>query len=145
MIKNKSWETFVWIIIRVFILSLVIIWITNLLINTRDTLVKYSDNRDISILINNTNNIIKNIDTSNIEEDELFYLFKNTGSNSFSIFTWITNANYKYIDRLWNKIDNLNTFDWKIYSRILLLQRDDIFTWKQHQIIKVSIKRVIKK
>ena len=94
---------------------------------------------------NNTQNVIKNIDTSAIQETEIFYLYKNTSINEFEVFTGTTNADYKYIDKYGTLIDDINTYEWDIYSRTLWLERDDNSLGEDHQIIKVSIKKLIKK
>jgi len=145
MIKNKKAESLAWVIIWVFILSIIMLWITNLLINSADTIYLYENKRDISILKNNTINVVKKLDTSGIQETELFYLYKNKETNNFEIKTWSWNYTYKYIDRLWNNITNLDNFNWPIYSRVLWLERKDTSIWTEHQIIKSSIKRLIKK
>jgi len=105
----------------------------------------YENKKKISILKNNTEVIIKNIDTTQINETEIFYLNKNNSTFEFELFTWATNYTYKYIDQYWNNVDDLVNFEWDIYSRILRLERDDNSIWEDHQIIKVSIKKLIKK
>ena len=144
MIKNNNWESLIWIIIWIFILSFIILWVTNLLINSKDIVDTYDNKKIINLLKNNTENVIKEIDTSAIQESEIFYLYKNNSTYEFEVFTWTTNAEYKYIDKHWTKVDDLNAFEWDIYSRTLYLQRDDTTIWSDHQIIKVSIKKLIK-
>jgi len=143
MIKNKKWESLVWIVIWVFILSFVILWIANLLIQNTIVINTYEDKRDISIIKANTTNVIKNTDTSAIKENEIFYLYKNKTTKAFEVSTW--SSNYKYIDRLWDNIDDVVAFNWNIYSRVLWVERDDDSIWEQHQIIRVSVRRLIKK
>lgn len=144
MIKNNFWESLVWIIIWVFILSFIVLWITNLLINSKAIVEAYENKKITNILKNNTENIIKNIDTSNIKESEIFYLYKDTTFKDFLVFTWSSNVGYKYIDKYWNKVNDLSTYEWDIYSRTLWLERDDNSLGSSHQIIKVSIKKLIK-
>lgn len=146
MIKNTFWESLIWIIIWIFILSFIILWITNLLINSKNIIDAYENKKIISILKNNTENIVKNIDTSSINETEAFYIYKNNiEPKAFEVYTWTTNANYKYIDQYWNYISDVVNYNWDIYSRILWLERDDNSIWENHQIIKVSVKKLIKK
>ena len=145
MFKNNSWESLVWVIIWVFILTFILLWITNLMINSVEVINTYKNKRDISLIRNNTINTIKKLDTTSVQESEVFYLYKNTTNNNFEILTWSWNYLYKYIDRLWNKVDNLETFPWNIYSRVLRLEREDTSLWKEQQIIKVSVKKLIKK
>lgn len=145
MIKNNLWESLVWIVIWIFILSFIILWIANLLINSNTIKETYDDKKTINILKSNTESVIKKIDTTNIAKNEVFYLYKNNINKKFEIFTWSTNASYKYIDKYWNKIDNIVWYEWDIYSRTFWLEIDDNSLWKNHQIIKVGIKKLIKK
>ena len=144
MINNNKWESLVWVIVWVFILSIILLWVTNLLINSNDIIHTYNNKEILNILKSNTENIIKEIDTSNISESEIFYLYKNNSTYTFEVFTWTTNAEYKYIDMFWTKVNDLTWFTDDIYSRTLLLERDDNTIWSNHQIIKVSIKKLIK-
>lgn len=146
MIKNTFWESLVWIIIWVFILSFIILWVTNMLINSKSIIDTYENKKIISILKNNTRNIVKNINTDSIKETELFYIHKDDAfTNNFLVFTWTINAWYKYINQNWDNISDVENYDWNIYSRMLWLERDDDSIWDSHQIIKVSIKKLIKK
>jgi len=145
MIKNNFWESLVWIIIWVAILIFIISWITNLLISSKETINIYNQKNIITNLKNSTENIIKTIDTSAINETEVFYLNKNTDLKEFEIFTWSINSDYKYIDKYWNSITDITLFQWDIYARILWVERDDNTTWENHQVIKASIKKLIKK
>lgn len=144
MIKNTYWESLVWIVVWVFIISFIVLWITNLLISSKDIIETYENKKIISILKNNTENVIKRINTSNIQETELFYLYKNNILKEYEILTWAINDTYKYIDQYWNKVDDLVNFQWDVYSRLLWVERDDNFIWNTHQIIKISIKKLIK-
>ncbi len=144
MINNNKWESLVWVIVWVFILSIILLWVTNLLINSNDIIHTYNNKEILNILKSNTENIIKEIDTSNISESEIFYLYKNNSTYDFEVFTWANNVEYKYIDIYWTKVNDLTWFTDDIYSRTLLLERDDNTIWSNHQIIKVSIKKLIK-
>ena len=144
MIKNKNWESLVWIIVWVFILSIAIIWIWNLIFFSNDVNEIYENSTKTSILRDNLGSIVKNIDTSNIREKEIFYLYKNTINKEFKVFTWVVNEQYKYIDEFWNKVDNLANFPWDIYARLLWLEKEDTSIKNQNQIIRASIKKLIK-
>lgn len=145
MIKNTFWESLVWIIIWIFILSFILLWVTNLLINSKTVIDNYENKKTISLLKNNSENIIKEIDTSSVNESENFYIYKNNTTKEFEILKGTINEKYKYIDKYWNYIDDLENFDWDVYSRILLLERNDNLIWENHQIIKIDINKIIKK
>ena len=144
MINNKKAETLLSVIIWVFILTFVLLWITNLMIENNIIVDKFNKTRDINILKQNSISIIKNIDTSNIPENSIFYIYKNKINNNFEIKD-SSKPKYKYVDRFWDYISDLNTYEWNIYSRIFYLERDDNSLWDVHQVIKASIKRLIKK
>lgn len=139
MIKNNFWDSIVWIIIWVFIISFIILWVSNLIINSQYIINDYEDRRIINILNNNIQNVIKNFDFSNINEGEIFYIYKNNNFKKFEIFTWALNSKYKNIDEYWNYIDDINNYEWKKYSMFLWVERRDDSLWKTHEKIKINI------
>jgi hypothetical protein len=48
---------------------------------------------------------------------ETFYIYKNESSKEYTLFTWAINENYKFIDRFWNNVIDLDNFAWNIYIR----------------------------
>jgi hypothetical protein len=54
---------------------------------------------------------------SNIEPGEEFFVYKNSASNIYQVFTWATFVAYRYIDKFWNKVENIEEFIWNIYER----------------------------
>ena len=146
MRKNIIWESLVWIIIGVSILSICILWILNLLIYSGYLTTTFNNSARLNMLRDNTTNIISKLDTTSLRENEIFYLYKNAGTSNFYIYSGSVNSQYKYIDELWNKIDDLNAYTLAIYARLLWLQREDTsILWSKNQIIKASIRKLIKK
>ncbi len=141
MIKVKKAETLISIIIWIFILAFVILGITNLMIESKIIIDKFERNKNINILKINSSNIIKNINTSNFLEDTIFYIYKNEYTNTFETKTWVT---YKYIDRHWVHISDLVNFKWDIYSRVFYIKKESNLFGYNHQIIKASIKRLVR-
>ncbi|MDP2091102.1 MAG: hypothetical protein Q8K30_05920 [Candidatus Gracilibacteria bacterium] len=144
MIKNNFGESLIGVIIGIFILSFIVLGITNLLINSKNIINTYENKKIINLIKNNSENILKKINTEDIQETEVFYLYKDIINKEFVIFTGSTNVGYKYIDEFGNKIDNLESFDGDIYSRIFWAERDDNSLGNNHQIIKMSIKKLLK-
>jgi len=143
MNKNNFWETIVWIIISTFILSFVLLWITNLLVNSKTTFEKYNEIKDINTIKNNTLNILWNINVDLINKNEEFYIYKNKTINKFEIFTWSTHNIYQYVDSLWNNINEME-FAWSnIYSRVVLLERKKTILWETFNKFKINVKRYI--
>ncbi len=144
MIKNKQAESFIWIMIGVFLISIVILGISNLLNYSWQIINDYEDNTKITILKNNINNIVKNIDTSHVAEDEIFFIYKDNTIDQYVALTWSWFSWYAYINEFWEDVDP-DTFEWPVYSRQLWVEREDTSIWEQNQVIRVSIKRLIKK
>jgi len=144
MYKNKQAESFVGIMIGVFLISIVILGISNLLNYSWVIIRDYEDNTKINILRNNTTNIVAKIDTSFIAENEIFYIRNQTGSTSYVALTGTGFAWDRFINEFNQNIDP-ETYTGPIYSRQLWVEREDTSTWEQNQVIRVSIKRLIKK
>jgi hypothetical protein len=149
MIQSRKAESFVWIIVWVFILAFVMLWIVNILIFSTNVTAKYNETNRIQVLKQNLTNVIKNIDTSMLQENEVFYVHKNRAStpwdSKFEIYTWSLNENYQYIDELGDSVIDINTFQWDIYSQVLWVANEDITFLDQNQVIKASIKKLVRK
>lgn len=135
---SKSWETIVSVIILVVIISVVITSIIWIIEYDSNQSYQYDKINYVSVLEKNTNTLIKKINTSTLTENDIFYLYK-TGSQIYT-FTWTANQDYKYINYLWEYV-NTWSYNWAIYARQCLLQKDAI----EWQVIKCSIKELIKK
>ncbi len=145
MYKSKQAESFIGIMIGVFLISIVILGISNLLNYSGEIIRDYEDNTKITILKNNTKNIISTIDTSNILENEIFYIHDNSGSGSFVAYTGSANAGYKYINEYGQYLADPVNYDGAVYARQLWIEREDTSVWEQNQVIRASIRRLVKK
>lgn len=147
MLQTRKAESFVGIIVWVFILAFVMLGIVNILIFSTDVTTKYNETNRIQVLKQNLTNIVKSIDTSTLRENEIFYVHKNRASwgNKYEVFTGSTNESYKYIDELWNTITDINLYEGDIYSQILWVSSEDISLLSQNQVIRASIKKLVKK
>ncbi len=145
MIANKKGESFVGIIVWVFILSIVVLWIANLMIYSSNLITLYTDNARISILKESLGNVVKKLDTSTIRENEVFYVYKDDSTNEFLVLTGATNSGYKYIDKLGNHVADIESFQGDIYGRILWTEREDTTLNNQDQIVRASIRKLIRK
>ena len=143
---SKKADNLVWIMIAVFILSFIIIWISNILNFNREVIYEYADETDTFILTTNAENILKKIDTSEINEWDVFYIFKD--ENEYKTSTWEI---YKYIDRTWNNI-NPESFEWNIFTREItkwgnileFLEQEWWISWTNFQeySFKIDIKKL---
>lgn len=120
---SQKGESLVWIIIGVTILSFVLVWIMNLVFQSQDVVDNFQSNRDISLLEENALLIGNVLNTSLVLEDEVFYVERNTSSNTYDIYTWTLNEWYKYIDSLGDTISNTWSYTWIYYERSFTLKR----------------------
>ncbi|NDK09895.1 hypothetical protein GW846_03890 [Candidatus Gracilibacteria bacterium] len=141
---NTKAESFVGIVVGVFILSFVMLGIINILIFSTDLTVKYNDNNRTQVLKQNISNAVKNTDTSLLQEKEVFYVYKNIATKEYEIFTGATNERYKYINEQGEFIADINSYDGDIYSQTLWVDTEDITFLEENQIIRASIKKLVK-
>ena len=143
MYNTKQAESFIWIMIGVFLISIVILGISNLLNYSGGVIRDYEDNIKITLLRNNTQNIVSRIDTSDIQENEVFYIQNDTSNNTYTSGTWSSYEPFRFINEFGENIDP-STYDGPIYSRQLWIEREDLSIWEQNQVIRVSLRRLIK-
>lgn len=137
---NNSWETFIWLVIWMIILTFISLWIINIVWYNKDMINQYEIKTIENILTQNTNSIFKKLNLDWLVDQETFYINKNT--NKFEIFTWSENESYKYIDSLWNNISDLNNFDWDIFSRDMSININTINN-VELKTLNLTIKNII--
>ena len=116
MKNHKNAESLIWIVIAVFILWIALLWIMNILVFNRDITENYSKEINSYVLQWNSENIMKKLDISQVNNGDTFYIYKNTATKEFEVLTWSSNESYKYVDMMWNNVvpaDNI----WKTYIR----------------------------
>lgn len=145
MLQSQKAESFVGIVVWVFILSFVMLGIVNILIFSTDVTARYNESNRIQVLKQNLTNVVKELDTSMIQENEIFYVHKNRAASNYEIYTGSTNEHYRYIDELWNTIPDVSNFDGDIYSQILWISTEDITFLEENQVIRASIKKLVKR
>ncbi len=145
MIHSRKAESFVWIVVWVFILSFVILGIVNLIIFSYRLTDTYEENNTIQILKNNLTHIVQTTDTSAVKENEIFFVYKNPATQNFEILSGAGNAEYRYIDKLGNTILDPENFPDDVFIHGLWLTTEDITLLEKNQIIKASVKRLAKK
>ncbi len=123
MIKNKNAESLVWIIIAVFILSFTMLWILNIFWFNKTIEMDYKNKIYSHIIKWNSENIIKKLDIPQMNNNEFFYIKKDSSNKTFTILTGSTNKNYEYINYLWNNV-NPDTNIWKTYKRLFQFKAD---------------------
>jgi hypothetical protein len=66
-------------------------------------------------------------------------------NNKYEIYTGSLNESKKYIDELGNTIGDISTYEEDIYSQVLWVSNEDITFLDQNQVIRASIKRLVRK
>lgn len=144
MIRNNKGETIVGILIGVFIVSIVILGIASLINYSRVTIQSYDRSTKIAILRENLTNIIQAINLDWVLENEIFYVYKNTSTNTYEIFTGSSNNRYKYINSEGELVVDLENYERDIYARQLWIEREDTSLQNSNKLIRASIRRLIK-
>lgn len=121
---KKKAESLAAVIIAVFILSIALLWIMNVVSFSRDTAIDYETEMFKHIITSNSDALIKNFEFDNLTNNETFYLYKDVENLEFKILTWSTNSGSQYIDILWNRIEDLDASLWNIYKREFIHQSD---------------------
>ena len=116
MKNNKRADSIAWIIIAVFILSFALMGIINVLDYNKDVSLNYEKETWEYLLKSNAQNLLKKVDISEVEQNQEFYINKNSTTNQYEVLTWTTNERYKYIDIDWNNVDP-SVAVWKTYER----------------------------
>lgn len=137
---NKYWDSLVWMIIGIFILAILVLWISVMISNSYNIMDTFEQKKDLNTLKNNTYKIISVIDSSKVNSQEEFYLYKDELNSEFKIFTWSINTQYKYINSNWETINNIENYEWNIFTRVLTLEKKDEKI-PSNNLIKVEIKK----
>lgn len=141
MINNKKAESLLWIIIWIFILAIVILWISNILITNKMSMWEVETDLNETLLKQNSINIWNLVDTSKLVNNETFYIKKWTWS--FEVLTWSLNEKYKYININWEYISDITNYELNIYTREYKINYlNNIYTNKNTKKIYLYIKKI---
>lgn len=140
MNTKKKWETLISIIVWLVIIWIVISSIITILNSNYSIQWAYTKDNKIKLLKNSTANIVKNLDLSALSVWDEFYLYKDPVSKRYSIFTWSTNAKYKYINENWELLtDTWANSSKYMFSRSILVQKEDNLLWNKNKLVKIII------
>ncbi len=140
---NKKAESLAGIIIWVFILSITLLGIANIVAFSQESLYEVSQKMNIQSLNSTANTLSEYIDSSSVNVGEDFYIFKNTSTNTFEIFTGSSNQNYQNIDKNGEYVDDISTYSGAVYSRIFTLKSRNSFPSGDIDIIDFTLKPVL--
>lgn len=140
---NKKAESLAGIIIWVFILSITLLGIANIVAFSQESLYKVGEKMNLQSLNSTAETISQYIDSSAINPWEDFYIFKNTSTNTFEIFTGSLNQNYQNIDKYWEYVADISTYSRAVYSRVFSLKSRNSFASGDIDIIDFTLKPVL--
>lgn len=128
------------------------LWIVSILNFSWDITKKYDiENRKL-VLTQNLKRITQRIDTSELSQNELFFLNKNTALWVFEIVRpeeCINNLpplsdtsscfDNRYIDALWNTVENIKDYSGDIFTQDIKIIYEDTSLWITNKLIDVKI------
>jgi hypothetical protein len=135
-VQGNAGETLISIVVGVFILSLVLFGVMNLLVHNYTVEDDYARNNKIHLLELNAASLIRRLDTSSGPEKEVFYIYKDTATKEFKIFTGASNIAYGYINSYGDTITNTGSYSGALYLRTFFLDQSDTSLSVGNQVIK---------
>jgi hypothetical protein len=143
-IRSTGGETLISVIMGTIILAFAIATIAALLTGNAEMESGYEKNNAVFLLQNNATTVIRKLDTSSVQEGEVFYLFKDTGAAVFKLFTGATNEGYRYVNIAGEMVNTGATSD-AAYARTFLMEKKDPLSTSSNQVVKVTIRELIRK
>lgn len=141
--NTKRWEVFAGIIVWVFILSFVIIGITKLMTYNSENQSVYMQENDIISLKESGLAIISKLDTSLIQDSEVFYLEKDNINKTFIIHTWSLNNTYQYVNSQWSSVWDPDDHFSYVYKRSFTLHTFSHSLWWNSSKITTTVEPYI--
>ena len=96
----------------------------NIVTFSKDTAIDYENEMFKHIIQSNSDILVKKINYDELKSDETFFIYKDIVNKEFKVMTWTTNSWSKYIDVLWNRIDNLDEGIWRTFKREFIHKSD---------------------
>jgi len=128
------------------------LWIVSILNFSWDITKKYDTENRKLVLTQNLKRIAQRIDTSALNQNELFFLNKNMLSWDFEIIRPEECVNnlpplsdtsscfeHRYIDALWNTIENIEDYNGDIFTQDIKVIYEDTSFWITNKLIDVEI------
>jgi hypothetical protein len=84
----------------------------------------------------NATSIIKNINTTAINEKEVFYLYKNPATQTITTFTGAANISYAYVNSAGDAITNTGSYQGSVYYQSFMINQNDTGLRAGSQVVK---------
>lgn len=140
MFTNTRAESFVGIIVWIFILSFVILWITNLLIASQGMSEDFNQDSTLVHLQQNSYNILDSLDLSILNSGENFYLYKNIPLREYQVLTGASNLSFQYIDAHMQHVSDISSYQEDIYTLTGQVYKYPLAWWGEDIIYNISLK-----
>ncbi len=133
------------VVIGVFVLSIVIFAIVNILTTNAAVEDDYARNLRIRLLEQNASNILRSMDTTSIAEKEVFFLQKDPTTSTFRLHTGTGNLSHSYVDTYGQPITNTGSYSGALYTRSFAIDQYDTGAKVSNQVIKGTIRELRKR
>jgi Tfp pilus assembly protein PilV len=144
-IYTSRGETLVSVLVGVFILSIVVFGVANLLVNNSALEDESRRNTALMILEQNATSIIKNLNTAQIAEKEVFYLYKDPTTQTITAFTGATNIGYAYVNAAGENVSNTGSYQNSLYYQSFIIDQSDTGLRSGSQVVKGTIRELVRR
>ncbi|MFB0965773.1 MAG: hypothetical protein QMC36_09130 [Patescibacteria group bacterium] len=105
---------------------------------------EYDRNNRLFLLQNNSEAIVRRVDTSGIAEGETFYIRKDEASKTFLVLTGAQNADEAYVNSYGAWVNSGSTAD-TVYARSFLMEKKDPTIGNGGRAIRTDVKELVRK
>ena len=146
MFRQNRWESLVAIIVAIAILAWLLVSITFFLLKSSEMQTEFESSYSMFLVKMNARTIAHNLDTKGIQENETFSIYRDDATKNYTIFTGSLVESGAYILESWANIapEQVASASGRVYRRIYLLERRDDSLGPKNEIIKWSVKEMIR-
>ncbi len=105
---------------------------------------EYDRNNRLFLLQNNSEAVVRRVDTSGIAEGEVFFIRKDEASKTFLVLTGAENVDQRYVNAYGAWVNTGTTTD-TVYARSFLMEKKDPTIGNGGQVIRAGVKELIRK
>lgn len=142
--SKRRGETLAAVIVGTMVLGLAVSGIAVILSSNSSLESEYEKNNRLFLLQNNSEAVVRKVDTSLIPEGEIFFLKKDEVSKTFLVLTGAENMDYRYVNAHGEWVNTGTTTD-TVYARSFLMEKKDPTIGDGGQVIRAGVKELIRK
>lgn len=146
MFRQNRGESLVAIIVAIAILAWLLVSITFFLLKSSEMQTEFESSYTMFLVKMNARTIAHNIDTKSVVENETFSIYRDDITQDYTIFTGSLVESGAYILENGTNItpEQVTSTSGRVYRRIYLLERRDDSLGPKNEIIKWSVKEMIR-